>query len=192
MPTGDVNRTDSVPRESLEDELLAVRCQLGERAAFDALIERWHGPLWQFARRFTDSDDACGDVVQDIWLRVVRGIAALRDPARLRAWIFGIARRVVMDRLRAKYATPPMVDEAFDVGVDSDTSDLDEMIGLLRQELAWLPVVEREALVLFYLHELSIGELAEVLGVPVGTVKSRLFRARQLMRRRLSERGVQP
>jgi RNA polymerase sigma factor (sigma-70 family) len=191
MPSGDVNRPSSVPRVAIEDELLAVRCQLGERAAFDALIDRWHDALWRYARRFVDSDDACGDVVQDIWLRVLRGIGRLRDPARLRSWLFGIARRVVMDRLRTKYTTPPFVEtELSEVASDDDTSNREETIGLLHEELTWLPVVERDVLVLFYLHELSLSELADVIGVPIGTVKSRLFRARALIRRRLAERGV--
>ena len=76
-----------------EDELLVVRCQLGERPAFDDLIDRWHAPLWKYARRLTGSDDAAQEVAQDVWLRVLRGIHRLRDGARLRAWLFGIARR---------------------------------------------------------------------------------------------------
>ena len=61
------------------DEWLAVRCQLGEPAAFDALIERWHGPLWGFVRRVVGDDDAARDILQDIWVRVIRGFPRLRD-----------------------------------------------------------------------------------------------------------------
>src|SRR5215207_4493533 len=88
------------------DELLVVRCQLGEREAFDELIDQWHARLWQYARRLAGSDEAADDAVQDVWLRVLRGIAQLRDSTKLRAWLFGIARRVLMDRLRQQYAAP--------------------------------------------------------------------------------------
>ena len=58
----------------------------------------------------TGGEDAADEVVQDVWLRILRGLPGLREPARLRPWIFGIARRVLMDRLRAQYAAPPLAD----------------------------------------------------------------------------------
>jgi RNA polymerase sigma factor (sigma-70 family) len=89
-----------------QDEWLVVRCQLGERLAFDALIERWHAPLWRYVRQLTSNDDVAREIAQEVWLRVIRGISRLRDGAKWRAWLFGIARRVLMDRLRAQYAMP--------------------------------------------------------------------------------------
>lgn len=94
---------DLAHRRALEDEWIAVRCQLGERAAFDELIQRWHGPIWQYVRHLSD-DDVAQDIAQDIWLRVLRGIGRLRDPAKLRAWLFGIAHRTWIDTLRKQYA----------------------------------------------------------------------------------------
>ena len=177
----------------IEDDLLAVRCQLGEREAFDELIRRWHEPLWKYAWRLTGDDDAAAETVQETWLRVLRGIARLREPERLRAWLFGIARRAVMDRLRERYGEPAMVDIA-DVELASaeEDRDLADDIGTLHEELNQLPLLEREVLVLFYLRELTLAELAEVLAVPVGTIKSRLFRARHSLRTQLERRGVQP
>jgi RNA polymerase sigma factor (sigma-70 family) len=190
-----VNLSSSIRDSSIdmriEDDLLAVRCQLGERAAFDELIARWHEPLWKYARRLTGDDDAAADTVQEVWLRVLRGIARLRDPALLRPWLFGIARRVVMDRLRASYSEPAMVpiDETELAGAD-DGRDLADDVSALHAELEELPVLEREVLVLFYLRELTLTELADVLSVPVGTIKSRLFRARNALRRQLEMKGV--
>jgi RNA polymerase sigma-70 factor (ECF subfamily) len=166
------------------DERLAIRCLLGEPAAFDELIDRWHPGVWRYARRMAGSDDAADDAVQDVWLRVVRGLPRLDDPGRIRAWIFGIARRVLMDRLRARYATPAMADVELDTLEQTATEDDDLQTRLAEVELALatLPVIERDVLALFYLEELSLAEVAAVVGVPVGTVKSRLFRARQLLR----------
>lgn len=178
-------------REAHEDELLAIRCQLGEAAAFDALIERWHAPLWSYIRRMSDSDDEAGDVLQDTWLRVLRALPRLREPASVRAWLFGIARRTLMDRLRGRYATPPhdSIDDVTNLGHSDDDSDDDmrENVQMMLGQLARLPVVEREVLVLFYLQQLSLAQVAGVLDVPVGTVKSRLHRARRMLRGRINE-----
>jgi RNA polymerase sigma-70 factor (ECF subfamily) len=188
---GPSHPSGAIEAETLADELLAVRCQLGEPAAFDALVARWHAPLWRYIRRLLGEDEAASETLQDVWIRVIRGIGRLREGARLRAWIFGIARRTVMDRLRSRYGEPREAD--VDVGTlaaaDID-SDLEAESQLLHDELEQLPVIEREVLILFYLRELSLQELADVLAVPVGTVKSRLFRARRLLRERLHDRGM--
>jgi RNA polymerase sigma-70 factor (ECF subfamily) len=178
---------------SIDDERLAVRCQLGEPGAFDALVARWHPALWTYARRITGSDDAAADAVQDAWLRVVRGLPRLREPARIRAWLFGIARRVLMDRLRAQYAAPTVVDldpEEIHAALEpAPAGDADEQSAALQAGLDRLPVLERETLVLFYLRELSLAEIAAVLGIPEGTVKSRTYYALRNLRSALEERG---
>jgi RNA polymerase sigma-70 factor (ECF subfamily) len=172
------------------DELLAIRCQLGERGAFDALIARWHGPLWRYLRRLADSSEVADDLVQDTWLRVLRGIAGLRDASRLRPWLFGIARRAAMDRLRRQYAhradDESVIDDLAAPEVDAA---LESDLATLEEGMAALPCLEREVLALFYLRELTIEEMGALLDIPVGTVKSRLFRARGLLRRRLDVEG---
>jgi RNA polymerase sigma-70 factor (ECF subfamily) len=174
------------------DELLAIRCQLGEPAAFDDLIARWHAPLWSFVRRLVGEDDAAREIFQDVWVRVIRGIPQLRDGSRLRAWLFGIARRTLMDRLRQDYARSPSVDVDVDeIAAAASTAEDAEDLEALEAALGNLPITEREVLTLFYLQELSLNEVAEALRVPVGTVKSRLFRARQLLRQAMTVRGVQ-
>jgi RNA polymerase sigma-70 factor (ECF subfamily) len=178
-----------------EDEWLAVRCQLGEPAAFEELIARWQGPLWTYVRRLVGEEDGAREVLQDAWLRILRGIARLRDGAKLRAWLFGIVRRTLMDRLRSEYSRAGEVelgdldpaDEPAGGGVEG-WSDREADLQALEVGLGRLPLLEREVLALFYLRELSLSEVAETLGVPVGTVKSRLFRARHRLRREMSER----
>jgi RNA polymerase sigma-70 factor (ECF subfamily) len=166
------------------DELLAVRCQLGERDAFETLIARWHEPLWRYLARLAGNDDAARDLAQDTWLRVFRGIANLREPGKLRPWLFGIARRVAMDRMRAQYARSPQSDVDLDaIAAEAPDVNLEDEFATLESGLASLPILERDSLTLFYLRELSLEEIAGLLNVPVGTVKSRLFRARQMLRR---------
>lgn len=172
------------PHDPRADELLAVRCQLGERDAFETLIARWHESLWRYLARLAGNDDAARDLAQDTWLRVFRGIAKLREPAKLRPWLFGIARRVAMDRLRAQYAQARQDDVDLDaIAAEVPDVNLEEELATLESGLATLPIIEREMLTLFYLRELSLEEIAGLLDVPVGTVKSRLFRARQMLRR---------
>jgi len=176
-----------------DDELLAIRCQLGEPAAFDDLIARWHAPLWSFVRRLVGEDDAAREIFQDVWVRVIRGLPQLRDGSKLRAWLFGIARRTLMDRLRQEYARSPAVDiDVDEIPADPRAGEDAEDLQELEEALSDLPITEREVLTLFYLQELSLNEVADALKVPVGTIKSRLFRARRLLRQALTARGVRP
>lgn len=172
------------------DERLVIRCQLGERAAFDALIARWAGPVARYARRVTGDPDRAAELAQEIWLRAIRGIGRLRDGRRLRGWLFGIAHRSFMDMLRRHYGAPPMVDlrdDAIEAVAAEEDGALHEDLDALEHHLARLPPVEREVLTLFYLDELSIAELAEALAIPPGTVKSRLFRAKRLLRQNFEQ-----
>ena len=180
-----VDQAEDIERAADADELLVIRCQLGERAAFDALTARWAGPVARYARRVTGDADRGAELAQDIWLRAIRGIGRLRDGRRLRPWLFGIAHRAFTDMLRQRYAAPPFVElaeeEIAEIAAEDDRGLRDDLAAL-DHHLAALPPIEREALSLFYLDALSIAQLAEVLAIPPGTVKSRLFRARQMLR----------
>ncbi|MEV0620559.1 sigma-70 family RNA polymerase sigma factor [Nonomuraea sp. NPDC050404] len=174
----------------MSDELLVVRAQLGERAALAELVERWRVPVWRYVRRMLDAERA-DDVAQEVWLAVIRGLPRLREPARFAPWLFTIARRSVTDRLRGEYAGEHETVEAGEVVTDDPVEaivDRAELVSLL----AGLPVLEREILVLFYLEDLSVEDCAQICRVPAGTVKSRLNRARRLLRTRMEEKGSRP
>ncbi|MFI7130333.1 RNA polymerase sigma factor [Nonomuraea sp. NPDC050153] len=171
----------------MTDELLVVRAQLGERAAWAELVARWRVPVWTYVRRMLDGERA-DDVTQEIWLAVVRGLPRLREPGRFAPWLFTIARRSVTDRLRGEYAREResfTTDEAMVEDPVEAMVDRAELVAAL----AGLPVLEREILVLFYLEDLSVEECAQICLVPAGTVKSRLNRARRMLREHLEERG---
>lgn len=165
----------------LRDELLVVRCQLGEPQAFEELVQTWSGPLLCHVRRVA-RDDGTDDVAQEVWLRALRGIGRLRHGAKLRPWLYGIAHRVLMDRLRLRYVEQDVLTKlAHEPAAQVD--DLREpLFELIEEELARLPIVERETLALFYLEDLSLMDIALIQGIPAGTVKSRLFRARAMLR----------
>ncbi|MFD0889555.1 RNA polymerase sigma factor [Streptosporangium algeriense] len=171
----------------MTDELLVVRAQLGERAALAELVDRWRVPVWTYVRRMLDAERA-DDVAQEIWLAVVRGLPRLREPDRFAPWLFTIARRSVTDRLRGRYAREREALAADRTVVEDPVEallDRAELVGLLAE----LPVPEREVLVLFYLEDLSAEDCARICQVPVGTVKSRLNRARRLLREHLERKG---
>jgi RNA polymerase sigma factor (sigma-70 family) len=165
------------------DALLAVRCQLGERKAFDDLIRRWAGPLRRYVSRVAGNAEQADELVQDIWLRMLQGIGRLQDPGKFRPWLFGIAHRRMMDQLRERYATPLDAHATNEeIAAESAPADRELEARELGRGLQRLPAAERDVLSLFYLEELSLSDVASVLDVPVGTVKSRLFRARNLLR----------
>lgn len=176
-----MNEEQNQGESKRSDELLAIRCQLGERAAFDELIERYADRLRGYVRRVANSESEADDLVQDAWLRILRGMPGLRDPARLRSWLFGIAHRVLIDRLRLRYAEPahaPVEALVDDADLQAEHLKRDQV----ERGLAALAPPEREAVVLFYLEQLTLTEMAEVMAVPVGTAKSRLHRARARLR----------
>ncbi|WP_149259142.1 RNA polymerase sigma factor [Actinomadura sp. K4S16] len=172
----------------MDDELLVIRCQLGERDAFTELVSRWHAPVWTFVRRMLDAGRA-DDVAQEVWVAVLRGLPRLADPGRFAPWLFTIARRAVLDRLRHEYAvaeTPGAAQAPLDDPAEGVVDRAD-----LVDALATLPPPEREILILFYLEDLSVADCAQICGIPVGTVKSRLHRARRLLREHLTGKGDQ-
>ena len=170
-------------RPTNANQLLVVRCQLGETSAFDELVERWHGRLWSYLRRLTADGEQAEEALQETWLRVLRGLPRLRDGRCLATWMHRIARNVVMDRLRAEYARPATCElDPERLESEPTLTSLEIDLAALRRGLTSLPLPERDVLTLFYVQELSLAETAEVLEIPVGTVKSRLFRARGLLR----------
>lgn len=172
------------------DELLVVRCQLGERQAWHELVARWHRPVWTFLWRMVGDGGRSDDLAQDVWLGVLRGLPRLRRPERFPAWLFTIARRAVHDELRRAYRnveTEPDVapEEAAATGADGVAGLLDRLE--IERALASLAPRDRETVVLFHLGELTIDDVARVQEVPTGTVKSRLHRARQQLSQELGD-----
>jgi RNA polymerase sigma factor (sigma-70 family) len=170
----------------MSDELLIVRCQLGERDAFPELVCGWHGAVERYVRRMLAGPD--DDVVQEVWLAVFKGLPKLRQPERFAPWLFTIARRAVTNRLRDAYAQPEPEPEPAEEVSGPDEIDAIADREVLGAALGALPVREREVLLLFYLEDLPLEACAQICGVPAGTVKSRLNRARRLLREELTRK----
>ena len=178
---------DDTPGRVL-DEYLVSLSQAGSVDALDGLARRWTPRLLRYAGRILGgSADAARDVVQDTWIAAIRGLRSLRDPAQFPAWIYGITTRKCADTIRGnmrrrRLTTPAAEDNA---GRPMASLPLDEQIDLA-DAIRELPPIHRAAVHLFYREDLTVEEIASVLGIPAGTVKSRLHHAREALKRRLS------
>jgi RNA polymerase sigma-70 factor, ECF subfamily len=168
-------------------EWLVLRCQSGELGAFEDLIAVMERPLLYYAMSLTGTQDRALDVLQDVWLQVFRGIRKLKDPGALRRWLYSITHGVAVDRIRREYAR----DRAESTQLENfqeaeEPSFAEEDAAAIHQALGQLGVKHREVLVLHFLEDLSIGEIAEVVRCSEGTVKSRMHYAKRAMRAVLS------
>jgi len=189
-------RTDRVP----DDELLA-RVAAGDASAFTELFRRRQPDVFRFAVHMTGSVATADDVVQDVFLAVMRDAGRYqRGRAPVAAWLCGIARNCVRQRLeRDRRLTWVDFGDGRESGPDSGgpanpLADLlrAERIDTLRRAVQALPVPYRETVVLCDLQEMSYSDAAEAIGCPVGTVRSRLHRARAMLAARLSASPMSP
>lgn len=173
-------------QEDIQDELLVLRCQDGDAEALTTLIERWHPKLGRFAWRLTGHAEAAKDVVQEAWVAIVRGLPRLQDPARFRSWAYRIVKNRCTDRTRrrvvSRNATDALQSNARSEAQDSANSSSGDDVALLREAMTQLPDEQRAILSLHYLDGMSVAEIGRSLDMPVGTVKSRLFHARNRLR----------
>jgi len=182
-----MDETDRAEDDRVDVRLLADIAARVE-AAFIELYTRRHNDVYRFAFAMAKSRSFAQDVTQEVFLNVLEN--ARRFDSRkgsVRAWLFGCARYVTLDRLRLERRwTDDMPADL--TTLDSDESLFaDQRIERLHAAIARLPVEYREALVLFDLQELTYAETAAVLDCPIGTVRSRLHRGRALLRAMLDE-----
>jgi RNA polymerase sigma-70 factor (ECF subfamily) len=166
------------PSEQIVDEILVLDCQSGRSAALDVLVGRWQPRLWRYARRLTGDPEAAWEVTQDSWLGIVRGIRRLNDPARFRPWAYRIVTNKTNDWIKRKSKHPlPQTDEHLDRPAP-DPRPANDTAADLQAILHRLGERSRTVLTLYYLEQFDVAEIARILHVPAGTVKSRLLTAR--------------
>ena len=176
--------------EAILCELLVLRCRRGDPAAWRDVIRLFERRLFYYLRRLVgDAERDAWDVLQQTWLEAFTGLPRLAEPRALRTWLYRIAHcQAASHRRRAGRDT---VDGSVDVGevpiVDAAADDADPFAAAEAAEqvhagLARLSVPHREVLTLHFLEDLPVEEIAVVLGVPPGTVKSRLHYAKRALR----------
>jgi RNA polymerase sigma-70 factor (ECF subfamily) len=168
------------------DEGLLRRLRAGDEAAFTALYQRWQGRLFRFALRMSGSQALAEDVTHEVFMALMKGGNGF-DPAMgpLAPYLYGIARNQVRRGLERAPLSPP--DEPVAPVSDDPQARLAtlEDVRAVRRAVVALPEHYREAIVLCDLEQLSYEDAAELLGCPVGTVRSRLHRGREMLGDRL-------
>jgi RNA polymerase sigma factor (sigma-70 family) len=168
------------------DDRLMTAVQEGDVSRMGVLFERHHHALFNFFLRLTGDRQASEDMVQDVFLRMLKYRATYRPGSQFRTWMYHLARNIRIDRARAR---PPEVELDTTVHDPPTTSvapsekvDRDEQVALLRRAMARLPDDKRELLVLSRFQGLKYEQVGELLGCEVGAVKVRVHRAVRALR----------
>jgi RNA polymerase sigma-70 factor (ECF subfamily) len=167
-----------------------VRCRRQDESAWDELVRLFHDRLFYFVRRFVRDDDQAAVVMQDVWMQVLRSLSFLKSTDRLAPWLYTIARRTVVNRYRREASDAAASDsEKLDATAEDEHEAFEqfESAELVHFGLSRLDVASREVLTLHFLEEFSVAEIAGILEIPPGTVKSRLHRARSELRKVLDQ-----
>ena len=179
------------------DEAVIERVLAGSREDFEILVRRHHRPIFNYIYRMVGSTDLAADLAQEVFLKVYTALATFKPAYRFTTWLYRIASNRVIDHLRHRRMTLVPLDAGADPvagtirdvpGYDRDPEGrlLDrEAAADVSRELAALPSEYRELIVLRHLQHRSYQEIASIKGSPLGTIKNRLFRAREALRRRM-------
>jgi len=159
------------------DEYQAVLACAGDIQAFTLLYKRWHPKLLRFAYRMTRDADAAQDVMQDAAMTMAKNIGKLKDPAKFSAWAYTIVRRRSADYIQRQIKDRNIKMRFQEEQALPLLNVADEALSL-KQALARLMPEDQILLKLFYIDGMRGAEMSEAMGVPLGTVKSRLFTAR--------------
>jgi RNA polymerase sigma-70 factor (ECF subfamily) len=170
------------------DRADVVRVRGGDVEAFAGIVHRWQTPLINLAYRFCGDRGRAEEMAQEAFLRAYRGLESYRGDAAFSTWLFALATNLYRSELRR---IPQRMVALDDAPEPSDPVSLAEVhegrdrdLAVRRAVLA-LPPKYREALLLFYFHEMDVPAAAQSLGLPEGTVKARLHRGRELLRSKL-------
>jgi RNA polymerase sigma-70 factor (ECF subfamily) len=167
-----------------DDACLVGAARSGDRAALATLIDRHRPLLLASCRRMLGDGDRAEEAAQEAVIQAMLGLGRLRQPERFGSWLVGIGLNVCRHLVRRRPPVWLLPETAAD---PQDLAEAAEVAARVREAVAALPAGQRRAVTLFYLAGLSQREVAAVLGVDVGAVKTRLHKARRTLRERLVE-----
>lgn len=170
-------------------EMLALRCQRRDPTAPGELVGLFEKPLLYYLRRLVGSEDDAWDLFQETWISVFRALPGLREPRALPAFLYRTARNHALAHLRHRDADMRLYAavDALQAGTEAEPAFSSEDAAAVHAGLDRLSLPHREALTLFFLDDLSIDDIASVLGIAPGTVKSRLHHAKKALAAQLGE-----
>lgn len=170
----------------MNDEELIRLARSGSNEAFNELATRWQKPIFNFCLRTLGSRESAEDISQKVFLKTFRSLRTLKDPAKFSSWIYGITLNMCRDELRARRRNrltsldslmesrlaEPTIDSDVDPALEIDRSRL---AGLLRKALDSIPEEQSVVIIMKEYQGLKFREIAEILKVPINTVKSRMY-----------------
>jgi RNA polymerase sigma-70 factor (ECF subfamily) len=184
------------------DLTLVDRCRRKDRAAFDEVVGRYKNKIYNYVYRMVGNSDDAEDLTQEVFVRMYTSLDSFRRQSSLHTWLFRIAGNLCIDHFRrgkksrgAAYSLDePYPGDDGDGGREVADSTFEphrlleqqEMGDQIRAALGLIPEKLRTVLILHDIEDLPYEEIGQIVGCPLGTVKSRLFHARQQLRRRLS------
>jgi len=169
--------------EQIYNELLVIKCKQGDSGAFEELVAKWQRRLWNYAYKVTGSDSASWDIVQETWCGVIKGLRKLDDAGVFGCWVFRILSNKCTDWLRKQQSRARLSAELQGRAHNNRASRTGSAADSLEETIEKLPPDRRILLALRYKEEFDIAQIAQILGIPEGTVKSRLHRTVNELRR---------
>jgi RNA polymerase sigma-70 factor, ECF subfamily len=191
----------SALRMTWTDEELVARSIGGDANSFNELIKRWERPIYALAYRQIGREEDARDVCQETFLRAYRALSGFRGQAKFSSWLYRIALNLCRDWLRRERRTP-VVAVSEDVDVIEMASKLEpsesiedrvarhDLSRAVERAMAVLPEEQRTAILLKEYHGLTFQEIADLVGCPLSTVKTRLYQGLAVLRRELARTGV--
>ncbi len=191
IATGNDLHESYEPRRAVnaaEDQADVVKVLAGDISAFEGIVRRWQGPLINLAFRYCREHGRAEELAQEAFLRVYRSLNTWRKDASFSTWLFAVAANLYRSELKRIPANTVPLNEAREPAAQSASStewEDRQRERSVRNAVLALPFKYREVLTLFYFHEMDIRAAAQSLGLPDGTVKARLSRGREMLRKKL-------
>ena len=182
------------------DEELVARSISGDADSFNELILRWERPIYALAYRTIGREEDARDVCQETFLRAFRALPAFRGQAKFSSWLYRIALNLCRDWMRrerrAPVVQPPEDVDLMELAAAAEPAEsIEELVSrkdltrLVERAMAKLPEEQRTAIVLKEYHGLTFQEIADLVGCPLSTVKTRLYQGLTVLRRELAKSG---
>ena len=177
------------------EQLPVADARAGLPEAWDALFRRYQLPLYAYIFELVRSEPASLDIVQETFIAAARHLDSLRDDGRFGSWLFGIAHQKCVQHWRKRGREEPLDADFAETlpGEDNDPSELlirEEQEAEFMKALNQLPPPQRSALLLHFIEDFSLEEIAGITGASLGTVKSRMHYAKKALRELLEERST--
>ena len=180
--------------QTVSDDVLIARIAGGDRLAMQVLFARHHVRVFRFVLRLTRNEATAEDLISEVFLDVWRQAGKFEGRSAVSTWLLGIARFKALSALRKRQDEELDEDKAAQIEDHSDDPEVTlakkDKGAALRECLNGLSAEHREVIDLVYYHEKSVEEVAEIVGIPAATVKTRMFYARKKLSELLKEQGI--